>query len=93
MVFLHTDTHTPLGTTFDGKKVYSTTVLVTDTGTGATQITISPLERVIEFVAAVKSASTSASTVYAAGTNSNQVSINPSASINASIIEIISWGK
>lgn len=94
MVFTYTQTDNIIGTIHGGLKVVSTTVTVTDADGAATQITVRPLTRIISFIPSFKTnVANIVTTVFAAGTNANQVSVDPPAGgINTAVIEIVSFG-
>lgn len=83
---------TILGRIPGGLKLVATTI-VAHTGTGALDITVKPLTRIIAFIAKFKAAVLiPGTTTFTAGTAANQVSINPSVDIDSAVIEIWSWG-
>jgi hypothetical protein len=89
-----TTKHTILGNLPNGTKVVSTLLTTADAGADATQFTITPLKKVIAFIPTFKTnVAGAATTVFAAGTLANQISIDPPVgTIATAVIEIISFG-
>ena len=94
VVFAHTDAHTILGKLTNGRKIVSTLVTVTDANNGtATSITISPLVRVVKFMAAPQLNGAPAGIIGWTATGTNNIIIGtPAASANGDVFEIISIG-
>lgn len=92
--FTSTQTDKVLGTLTNGMKLVETVVTVTSAGaTTATPITISPLKRVIKFIAASKTIATGGIMAWAAhATLLNAVNATPAASADTDIFVIYSFG-
>ena len=93
MVFAHiADVNTVVATLSNGRKLVSTTIPVSDANFGATQVTVTPLTRILAYIPSFKNVGAAGATTFAAGTNPNQIVVTPAASINGATIEIISVG-
>ena len=92
--FTWTQTDKVLGTLTNGMKVVETVVSITSAGaTTDTAITISPLKRVVKFIAGSKTISTGGIVAYSAhATLLNKIYMKPAASANTDLFTIISFG-
>jgi len=94
MVFAHTDVNAVIGITAEGLKIVSTVVTVTDTNTAATQITMTPLKRIIAWNFFPRNPGTTPTTfVAAAGTASNQIGVTPTADAIGAVLQILAVGE
>jgi hypothetical protein len=94
VAFAHSETHTVLGTLTNGLKIVSTVMTVTNTeSTTATPITISPLTRIIKFIAGTQTVTTGGIMGWViSGTYPNIINATPAGSAHDDIFEIVSIG-
>jgi hypothetical protein len=87
--------HKVLGTLDNGKKIVNTTVTMgAGAGEDAGMITITPLKRIDKYVVSWKTHKAAEPlTIFAAGTNQNQVSLTPgTGGIGNAVFEILAFG-
>jgi hypothetical protein len=92
--FGYTQTDTILGKLTNGRKLVLTVITNTDgVNHGNTTITIKPLVNILAFVVGLRKPLAFDYIVAAQGTIKNQITIDPSAAANTSVLEILSVGE
>ena len=91
-VLFSAQTDVVLGELDNGLKMVLTTATL-DAGITISQLTVSPLSRIVSFFPTFKKNTTNTvGCIFTAGTLANQVGVNPVASNSTGIIEILSFG-
>lgn len=91
-VFTHTDVNTLVSTIRNGKKIVSTTVTISDTGTDATTITSTLLTRALGWIVTVKNPGTTPTTFVTKQVLGNTFTITPAADATGAVLEILAVG-
>lgn len=93
MVFTHTDTHTVVTTLTNGRKLVMSRVWITNNNTSATQVTISPLLRIINWAVFINQAGNTVRKLACVdGTRENQIQVTPSADATGASLTFLSVG-